>query len=434
MSEIEQTPTRVGVLGSSHQALVDDHGAIAPDGARWQLDWWVGADDRWHVPAREAAVRQSLVGGAPVVETSLRVPGGDAVHRAYGVGGPAGLVAVEIENASGAPFVAALVLGPTPGGRLRTAGTRGSWVTVDGRPALRTPRPAMRWAAGAPGDTFEVVAAGRAQAGSFTGVGGRGLRLEVVLLHPVAHRTRLRCALAAGRPNRSVPVEAVDLSLLPDADAAAAGWAAHLGRGMRVVVPEPRLQRAVDAARAALLLAAEASRRPRPEEVAALEDWGFDDEAAASWRRLGMRARRRAAQRARDPAPWASVQARLVSASSTFTWPDGPAPLLRALRDLLVGAGDRIGTSDEGSAALLVELPDAWRGQSIEVHDAPTRAGRVSYAVRWHGPRPALLWECERPIRLSAPGLDPAWSTSEARGEALLAAPTGASPDAGGFS
>ena len=80
----EHAPTRVGVLGSTHQALVDDRGAITPDGARWQLDWWVGADDRWHVPARDAAVRQALVGGAPVVETSLRVPGGDA-HQAPAV-------------------------------------------------------------------------------------------------------------------------------------------------------------------------------------------------------------------------------------------------------------------------------------------------------------------------------------------------------------
>ena len=102
------------------------------------------------------------------------------------------------------------------------------------------------------------------------------------------------------------------------------------------------------------------------------------------------------------------------------------------MRDLLVGAGVR--ASDEDSAALLVELPVEWRGQSLDVHDAPTRAGRVSYAVRWHGARPALLWECERPIRLSAPGLDRAWSTTEVRGEALLAAPPGAPGDAGGFS
>jgi hypothetical protein len=200
---------------------------------------------------------------------------------------------------------------------------------------------------------------------------------------------------------------------------------------MRVVLPDPRLQQAVDAGRAALLLASDARSRPSAEEVAALEDWGFDGEAAAAWRRLGIRARARASHRAPDPTPWSTIRTRLASASATFTWPDGPSPLLGAVRDLLVGAG--VSASDEDSAALLVELPVEWRGQSLEVHDAPTRAGRVSYAVRWHGARPALLWECERPIRLSAPGLDRAWSTTEPKGETLLAAPTGV-PGDGGFS
>lgn len=421
-------PTRVGVLGSSHQALVDERGTVTPDGGRWQLDWLIGADDRWHVPSREAAVRQKLMGSAPVVETAVRIPGGDAVLRAWGVGGPAGLVAVEIENASPAPFVAAFVLGAAPHGRVRSVATRGPWVTVDGRPALRTPRPASRWAAGLPGETFELVESGHAQERTFTGVGGRGRRLEVALLYPVAHRTRLRCAVAVRGPGRSVPVDAVDLSLLPDADAAVAGWDAQMQRGMRVVVPDARLQRAVDAARAALLLAADAVRRPGPEDVAALEDWGFDPEAAAAWRRLGMRARSRASRRVPDPAPWTTVRARLASASPTFTWPDGPAGLLRAARDLLVAA------RDDASAALLLELPAEWRGQSIDVRDAPTRAGRVSYAVRWHGARPALLWESERPMHLGAPGLDPSWSTTESRGEALLAEPTDGSPGGESFS
>jgi hypothetical protein len=47
--------------------------------------------------------------------------------------------------------------------------------------------------------------------------------------------------------------------------------------------------------------------------------------------------------------------------------------------------------------------------------------------VRWHGDRPALLWDLERraaaptaPVRITAPGLDPAWSTTDAKGETLL--------------
>ena len=46
--------------------------------------------------------------------------------------------------------------------------------------------------------------------------------------------------------------------------------------------------------------------------------------------------------------------------------------------------------------------------------------------MRRHGTRPALLWELEPhdqlgPWRLAIPGLDPSWSTTEPRGETLLA-------------
>jgi hypothetical protein len=79
---------------------------------------------------------------------------------------------------------------------------------------------------------------------------------------------------------------------------------------------------------------------------------------------------------------------------------------------------------DDG-LALVSLLPDEWRGQSFAIHDAPTHHGRLSFAVRWHGERPALLWELQphpgvERVRLTAPGLDPAWSTTDLRGEALL--------------
>jgi len=76
----------------------------------------------------------------------------------------------------------------------------------------------------------------------------------------------------------------------------------------------------------------------------------------------------------------------------------------------------------DGSIALLTVLPRNWAGQPLEVHDAPTHHGRVSYAIRWHGDRAALLWQCDRPgIRLTVPGLDRSFSTEEQSGEALLA-------------
>ena len=76
--------------------------------------------------------------------------------------------------------------------------------------------------------------------------------------------------------------------------------------------------------------------------------------------------------------------------------------------------------------ALCSMVPDSWLGQGIEVHDAPTHVGLLSFAVRWHGERPALLWELEphdgmRDVAITVPGLDPAWSSRERSGEALLA-------------
>ena len=70
---------------------------------------------------------------------------------------------------------------------------------------------------------------------------------------------------------------------------------------------------------------------------------------------------------------------------------------------------------------MLDDWPREWIGQPIDVRDAPTRRGPVSCSVRWHGERPALLWEGPADTTFTAPGLDPAWSSREARGEALLA-------------
>jgi hypothetical protein len=76
----------------------------------------------------------------------------------------------------------------------------------------------------------------------------------------------------------------------------------------------------------------------------------------------------------------------------------------------------------DGSVVLIGEWPAEWRGQAFDVRDAPTRSGPVSFSVRWHGDRPALLWDAPGGLRLSAPGLDPSWSTEQPRGEALLGA------------
>jgi hypothetical protein len=136
--------TAVGNVASTWEAIVDDRGLVTPWFDGWSLDWWIGADDRWHLPSREAAVRQRLVDASPVVETSMSVPGGDAVQRVYAIHtGADELAIVEIENRSRLPFAVALAVRPyNPEGLavVERIQQHDNVVTVDGRPALLLPR------------------------------------------------------------------------------------------------------------------------------------------------------------------------------------------------------------------------------------------------------------------------------------------------------
>jgi hypothetical protein len=66
-------------------------------------------------------------------------------------------------------------------------------------------------------------------------------------------------------------------------------------------------------------------------------------------------------------------------------------------------------------------------GQAIAIHAVDTPIGKVSAAIRWHGERPALLWETlSAPadhIELRCSALDPTWTTTQRSGEALLQVP-----------
>ncbi len=390
--------TAVGSVGAAQQAEVDERGLVTPIDGPWTLDWWVGADDRWHVPAREAAVRQTLVESVPVVRTAMRVAGGDAVQHVYGVGSPAGTVVVEFTNESPLPFVVAVVLRGA-----RRVDLVENRLDVDSRPTLRLPRPPARWAATDDATTEAIVTSGRAREDPWAVPAARDSRLEVACLYPLAHRARLRVALTLRRTHR---IPAVSLDALPSPAAAARGWRAQLQRGLQLEVPDPGLDDAVRAARAAVLLAG-ARRTVEPDVVAALEDWGFDSEASTGWSRLGWRARRSASRRSPVPQSWSDVDAARAA---------GGAELLLAVRAVLAHE------ADDGTITLLAQLPPLWRGQSLAVHGAPTRAGLLSYAVRWHGARAALLWDAPPGVRLRAPGLDPSWATEEPRGDALLGA------------
>src|SRR5438270_780545 len=259
--------TMVGNVGSPWEAIVDERGLVTPWFDGWSLDWWVGADDRWHFPSREVSVRQRLVDAAPVVETAMRVPGGDAVQRVYAVQGAEELAVVEFENASNLPFALALAVRPyNPEGlavveRIQLVdGT----VTVDGRPAMLFPSEPARVAGSTfhGGDSMRIVTDGRA------GTSLPELRCEAGLaqaafLFPLAHRATLRVAvplvserrtrrrrLARRRVERMPELP----SALPSSISVARAWQAQTRRGMQLELPDPALADAVEANRRYMLL------------------------------------------------------------------------------------------------------------------------------------------------------------------------------------
>ena len=300
--------TMVGNVGSTQEGIVDPRGLVTPWFDGWSLDWWIGADDRWHFPSRDSGVRQQLVDAAPVVETLMRVPSGDAVHRAYAV--PAGgedLVVVEIENRSPVPFVVALAVRPyNPEGlavveRIRLH--RGV-VTVDGRPALLLPKAPARTAAAtfADGDVASIVTGGRAGE-SFP----ENLRCDVGLasaafLFPLPHTATLRVAVPLdaehrtrrrGLTRRRVARTPELPPALPASADVARGWAAQTRRGMQLDLPAGRLAEAVEANRRYLLLFHDGDEvTPGPYTyhrfwfrdaaylLAAMGQYGFDREVA----------------------------------------------------------------------------------------------------------------------------------------------------------
>ncbi len=369
------------MLGGDWRADVTAWGDVVPWDGSPPLVWHVAADDRWHSPADELAVRQVRVAGAPVFETRLRIPGGDAVHRVWSVADGGGRTIVEITNDSPLPIACALTrrdllttrppadvpiegIDLPPGTIVLPIGHRAAvTVALDHHGAGAGPLPA----GSAPAEATARGWVGFAERASrFTGSGAEVLvtaRAEVALggapdvdEDPVGH------LLAVGELTRlgeraDDPVDALDdVAVAVHAIARRDGW---------------DIDAALDAA--AMVL------------------------ARAGERRAGSDLARIVA--ARHPAPppdptgvtgvrvVAAVERRVVRGGQLF--PDG--------------------------------IPTAWRGTDLEAHGLLAGpASTLSFALRWHGPNAAVLWEVDgAAVELTAPGADPAWRTRERHGEAL---------------
>ena len=456
-------------------ATVDRSGTVAPVGAGWRVGWAVGAEDRWHIAAEEAAVRSRLIDEMPVTATAMKVPGGDVVLRAAAGRGAAGR-GVVLEFMNDTPVPVSLALAVT--GSINTARLQGSRLLVDGRVAVHLGR--------APGgavavDDGEVWRAVRAEpsAGDCEARSRAGLAAAAVLV-PLAPRVPVRAT--AG-----VEVEPADGG---SPEEAAAGWRAVVTRAASVELPDDTAVRAwrrgiaasilaaggteledaaraavvldrvglpdeADRARAALVGAAERSRLPPPAAAAALEALasrrlrtgrvsGLADLAgplaAAAGDCLDPGTLEQVAFALGAEAPAAARDARRLLAKTTT--PDSMArpaaatdSFAAAVRSSVAFGGDGLAGVEALLDCLVAEAadhlvmlpapPEAWKGASVDANSLVTRHGALSFSVRWHGARPAVLWDRQSP-RVDDPvvtmccGLDESWASAALAGEALL--------------
>lgn len=422
--------TAVGTFASSCLGLVDPRGLFTPRRGGWSIDWWVLGEDRWHFPSRESAVRQQLVDETPVVETSMRIPGGDAVQRVYAAAAPAPVGLIEISNHTPTPIAIALSVRPyNPEGlaSVRRLTFHDRAVTVDGRTALCLPKGPAGVAAStlSEGDVASRVTA-EDTAGEFpANLHCRSGLATAAFVFPLAHSATLRFAVP-------LDVEKSTMRSLPTSDQVVRGWKAHGSTGgVRLVLPPGRLASAVEANRNYLLLFQDTAVA-RPWRSRRRKSFGGEIIDTQLTFELAERELETGDPRCLERLAWM-----LDAATESYTWPEWfdarlgggcmggghhrptAARFLSLVRHLLVReAGPR-------DLAMCSMVPEQWRGQNIEVHDAPTAFGTLSFAVRWHGDRPALLWDLEAvarsgEVRLTAPGLDASWWTSETRGETLL--------------
>lgn len=396
--------TLVGALGAPMHATVDALGTVQPLDARISIGWWVGDNDLWRQPTPTTTRAADL--SAPLVQTTMRVAGGDAIARVYGVGGPSSALVLEFENDSPGPVVLALVVQFTE--RRDPVRVHDSSLRIGDLAMQFSTRPRRRAVADSPDALFAAVKSGGAADIDDAGLGDGGDCLHEALLFAVPHGTRWRAVLGDSDATAPLP----DPRAIPSFEECRNGWARALDRGLRIDVPDERLQASVDRARASALLRSARGARHDAGLCAVLEDWGFDREAAHLWSQLSWRARRRARRRPTVVAePWLAVR-RVVAEEHADSEPE----LLESVRSVMI-------TDHQDEIQLAPHVPVDWFGAPFGVTDAPTRRGPVSYAVRWHGDRPALLWDAPPGVPLRAPALDTGWCGSGGRGEALLAAP-----------
>jgi len=392
----------IGIRSRAWRARVTHDGSVVPQDGSMTLSWHVAADDRWYSPSREPSVRQKWFAGYPVVETRMKVPTGDIVQRTYCIADLGGVTVVEFENESTLPVAVAV--------------TRRDVLTT--RPTIDNPPQ------------------------------GIDLPSESIVL-PLAHLAVTRVGLLHDRPHAGrLPDD------IPTFQEVVRGWESACNVASRISVPDHTLTAGISAVRCALIL-------DDSDVLSHITDHEYRDHHLIELARLGetddeiiidvvnavekrIKKERRASQLAWDTphllatAAWVCEKLGddLAAADIGRAWlrmadtPVAPLPaisptglgMIAWVESLLVGANPAGGMC----TVLPHGIPEPWWGAHFECHDlVADPRHRLSYAIRWHGERPALLWEMtgEPGIVIAGGATNEEWHSTDMSGETLLIAP-----------
>ena len=397
----------VGVRGAAWSAGVSAWGDLFVEDQE-RLRWFIAADDRWYRPSRETTVRQREVSGVPVIETRIKVPGGDAVQRVYGVANFGGAIVVEIYNDSSLPFAVAF--------------DRGDIAT------MREPSP--------------------------TGVQGIDLPAGSVVF-PVGHHATMRAAILINGDSRQI--SAGELESLPSFEQVERGWLAALQISSRVDVPDLSWSSVLTSQRCKVLLS-NSAELDESSDIDLLVDllldraervrlgdkpaqW-VDEVAVATERILKQCAKTQSVQwfeerallgagmvlnragESRGLQDFVSVWSRLAEAGRISGLALASPEIAGTVRQIAWIESQLVAQRRDGVIEICpCGIDKSWLGVNFECHKLLASPEQViSYAVRWHGEKPALLWEIDGPVgaKVAASAIDRTFSSTEMRGETLL--------------
>ena len=401
----------VGVRGAAWSAGVSAWGDLFVEDQE-RLRWFIAADDRWYRPSRETTVRQREVSGVPVIETRIKVPGGDAVQRVYGVANFGGAIVVEIYNDSSLPFAVAF--------------DRGDIST------MREPSP--------------------------TGVQGIDLPAGSVVF-PVGHHATMRAAIlvGAGFDSANRRLTAQEIESLPSFEQVERGWLGALQISSRVDVPNLSWSSVLTSQRCKVLLSNSAELAESSDinlvvdllldraERVRLGDkpaqW-VDEVAVATERILKQCAKTQSVQwfeerallgagmvlnragESRGLQDFVSVWSRLAEAGRISDLALASPEIAGTVRQIAWIESQLVAQRRDGVIEICpCGIDKSWLGVNFECHKLLASPEHlISYAVRWHGEKPALLWEIDGPVgaKVAASVIDHTFSSTEMRGETLL--------------